>query len=228
MRILALGAHPDDIEIYMFGTLAAHAARGGALSLAVATDGARGGTATPVDLRRIRQSEATKAAKLLGSVPRFLDFPDGELIADATLIGALRELIAEARPDLIITHSPTDYHGDHRALNQATRIAASFASPLLEADTYFGVGFAPTHYVDISDYFDIKSAAIRTHASQDPERLVEAARRLNGFRASQANADRGGFAEAFRFDPVYPFVDIRELLPPAPKVSPIAHRNQQR
>ena len=147
MKILALGAHPDDIEIFMFGTMAAYAAQGAELTFAVATDGAKGGKNDPAVLARVRREEATAAAALLGAVPRFLDFPDGELVADAALIGALKTLIRETGPELVITHAPNDYHADHRALSDGVRIAASFAVPVLHADTMGGTGFAPTHYV---------------------------------------------------------------------------------
>ncbi|TIM18055.1 MAG: PIG-L family deacetylase, partial [Mesorhizobium sp.] len=120
---------------------------------------------------------------LLGATPHFLDFPDGALVADAALIAALKTLIGDVKPDLAITHAPNDYHGDHRALSDGVRIAASFAVPVLHADTLGGTGFSPTHYVDISGHFDRKAMAIRAHQSQDPERFVDAARTQNAFRA---------------------------------------------
>ena len=221
MKILALGAHPDDIEIFMFGTLAAYAAQGAELTFAVATDGAKGGKSDPAVLARVRREEATAAAALLGAAPRFLDFPDGELVADAALIGVLKTLIRETGPELVITHAPNDYHADHRALSDGVRIAASFAVPVLHADTMGGTGFAPTHYVDISAYRDIKSQGIRMHRSQRPEQYVERARIQNEFRAGQCNAVPGSLAEAFRFEPTFPFADIRALLPPAPPVRPV-------
>ena len=218
MKILALGAHPDDIEIFMFGTLAAYAAQGAELTFAIATDGAKGGKSDPTVLARIRREEATAAAALIGATPRFLDFPDGELVADASLIGALKALIRETGPDLVITHAPNDYHADHRALSDGVRIAASFGVPVLHADTMGGTGFSPTHYVDISAHADIKAKAIRMHQSQDPDRFVDGARTQNLFRAGQCNGAQGSLAEAFRFEPTFPFADIRALLPPAPPI----------
>ncbi len=153
MRILALGAHPDDIEIYMFGTLAAARARGDEVLLAIATDGAAGGKGDPAELRATRQQEAIDGAAGLGVVPTFLGFPDGALVADAALIGALRTLIRDSAADLVITHAPNDYHGDHRALSDAVRIAANFAAPVVWVDTMMGAGFMPTHLVDITAAF---------------------------------------------------------------------------
>src|SRR5690606_28584815 len=125
-------------------------------------------------------------------------------------------------PDLVLTHAPNDYHGDHRALSEAVRIAANFTAPVLWADTMQGAGFAPTHYVDVTAQFDTKCRAIRAHVSQRPARLVDMARQLNGFRAAQANGAPGSYAEAFRFEPVFPFVDIRDLLPPAPPLRAVS------
>jgi LmbE family N-acetylglucosaminyl deacetylase len=221
VRILALGAHPDDIEIFMFGTMAAYAAQGAELTFAIATDGAKGGKSDPGALARARREEATHAASLLGAAPRFLDFPDGTLVADATLIATLKALIGEIGPDLAITHAPNDYHGNHRALSDGVRIAASFAVPVLHADTMGGTGFSPTNYVDISEHADIKAKAIRMHQSQDPERFVDGARTQNLFRSGQCNGAQGSLAEAFRFEPMFPFADIRALLPPAPAIRPV-------
>jgi LmbE family N-acetylglucosaminyl deacetylase len=226
MKVLAIGAHPDDIEIYMFGALAAWAGAGAALEFAIATDGSRGGTADPAELARTRRQEAGQAAARLGVTPHFLDFADGTLVADAAVVSRLKILISEILPDLVVTHAPNDYHGDHRALSEAVRIAASFTAPVLHADTLGGVGFEATHYVDVSAHFPTKAAAIRAHVSQEPERFVAAASALNAFRASQCNAPEGSFAEAYRFEPTFPFADIRGLLPPAPRVRPVHNRNQ--
>jgi N-acetylglucosamine malate deacetylase 1 len=226
MRVLALGAHPDDIEIFMFGALAGWKAMGAELAFAIATDGAKGGRLPPEELRRTRKVEATAAAAHLGVTPRFLDFPDGELVADAALIGVLRALIAETDPDLVVTHAPNDYHGDHRALSDAVRIAVSFRAPVLWTDTLRGAGFVPTHYVDITTHAALKEAAIREHVSQEPERFVEWSRQLAAFRAGEANGPPGSAAEAYRFEPQFPFVDIRGLLPPAPPVRPVHDRSK--
>ena len=221
MKILALGAHPDDIEIFMFGTMAAYAALGAELTFAIATDGAKGGKGDPGALVKTRREEAAEAAGLLGVTPRFLDFLDGALVADAALIGTLKALIGEVQPDLAITHAPNDYHGDHRALSDGVRIAASFEVPVLHADTLGGTGFSPTHYVDISSHWDLKAQAILAHRSQGPEHYLNGARMQNEFRAGQCNGAPGALAEAFRFEPVFPFADIRELLPPAPRIRPV-------
>lgn len=65
MKVLALGAHPDDIEIFMFGTMAVYAMQGAELIFAIATDGAKGGKGDPAALARARREEATAAAAML-------------------------------------------------------------------------------------------------------------------------------------------------------------------
>jgi LmbE family N-acetylglucosaminyl deacetylase len=225
MRILALGAHPDDLEIFMGGTLLAWRAMGAELALAIATDGAAGGRAPPDVLRRTRRAEAEAAAAPLGVVPVFLDFPDGRLAPDAAVVGALRDLVAGTRPDLVVTHAPNDYHADHRALAQAASQAVGFAAPLLQADTLGGTGFAPTHWVDVTAQFPAKCAAIRCHVSQDPERFVASAAAQAAFRAGECNGAPSDRTEAFRFEPRFPFADIRALLPPAPPLRPVAARS---
>ena len=223
MRILAIGAHPDDLEIFAFGTLSAWAAMGADLVLAVATDGARGGALPPDDLRRLRAEETTRALSALG-VPRMLGFADGALRADAALETALADLIAGTRPDLVLTHAPNDYHADHRALCAAVLQASGFSVPVLFMDTLNGTGFAPTHWVDVGAHWPAKLAAIRAHATQDPERFVRMVERQAAFRAGECNAPPEARAEAFRFEPRFPFADIRALLPPAPPLRPIGSR----
>lgn len=224
MKILAIGAHPDDLEIFCFGTLTAWRAMGADLALAIATDGAAGGDLPPDDLARIRRAEAIEGAKALRTTPVFLDFPDGALFADAALISTLGKLIADERPDLVVTHAPNCYHADHRALSMAVSQAVSFKAPLLVMDTLVGTGFQPTIWVDVTPHWPAKEQAILCHQSQNPARFVEAANKQAAFRASECNQPTTARAEAFRFDPRFPFADIRNLLPPAPSTTSPAQK----
>lgn len=224
MKVLAVGAHPDDLEIFMFASLAAWRAAGADLVLAVATDGAAGGVQDPATLRVLRRAEAERAAALLGTAPHFLDFPDGRLMHDAALVAALGTLIAAEKPDLVVTHAPNCYHADHRALSAAMTQASGFKVPLLYADTLNGTGFTPTHWVDATAHFALKCRAILCHESQEPQRFVPAVTRLAAFRAGECNGGPDARAEAFRFEPRFPFADIRALLPPAPPVRAVLFR----
>jgi LmbE family N-acetylglucosaminyl deacetylase len=224
MRILAIGAHPDDLEIFTWATLCAWAEMGADLVLAIATDGAAGGQARPTELAPRRAAEARAAAKTLGLEPVLLGLPDGGLTTEPRLAPRLSELIRDTAPDLLLSHAPNDYHADHRALSAAASQACGFAVPYLQMDTMNGTGFTPTHWVDATRHWPAKCAAIRAHASQEPERFVAAATRQAAFRAGEANGPPDARAEAFRFEPRFPFADIRALLPPAPKVAPVGKR----
>jgi LmbE family N-acetylglucosaminyl deacetylase len=129
-------------------------------------------------------------------------------------------------PDLVVTHAANDYHADHRALSAAVSQAVNFAAPVLWMDTLNGTGFLPTHYVDVTAQFPAKCAAIRCHESQDPERFVLSATRQAAFRAGECNGGPQARAEAFRFEPRFPFADIRALIPKAPAVCPIVARDK--
>jgi LmbE family N-acetylglucosaminyl deacetylase len=225
MRILAIGAHPDDLEIFAFGTLAHWATMGADLTLAVATDGAKGGTLPPDRLSRLRAEETTAALAPLGARGlHLLGFPDGALRADAALEAALADLIRQSGADLLLTHAPNDYHADHRALSAAALQAAGFSVPVLFMDTLNGTGFTPSHWVDVSAHWAAKEAAILTHVTQEPARFVAMANRQAAFRAGECNAPPEARAEAFRFEPRFPFADIRALLPPPPMLRPIGGR----
>jgi LmbE family N-acetylglucosaminyl deacetylase len=220
MRFLGFGAHPDDAEIFFLGTLAAAKAGGAEIGWAIATDGSKGGKNPAKDLPQVRRAEAKAAAALLEVEPIFLDHVDGELSADRNAASKVEAALLAFAPDLVVTHAPNDYHPDHRTLSALVRDAARFRAPVVYADTLMGVGFEPTVVVDVSAHFDLKRQAIRRHVSQRPERFVEACEVWNRFRALQCNAP-GSYAEAFRFEPAYPFADIRALLPPPPPVRPL-------
>jgi LmbE family N-acetylglucosaminyl deacetylase len=220
MKILALGAHPDDVEIYCFGTLLAYQALGHEIAWAIATDGSPKGAGP--EMAATRKAEATAGGALAGVKPIFLGFQDGALGQDPTLVPTLEALYTGEKPDLVITHPPEDYHPDHRALSVAALDAARFRVPVLYADSLNGTGFLPQFWVDISGYMATKQAAIRCHVSQRPERFVESATTLNRLRSLQCNAGaEGAYAECFRFDPRAPFADVRGMLPPAPEVKPL-------
>ena len=220
---MALGAHPDDIEIFMFGLLMACKDRGDEISLVVATDGAAGGVTgggrDAKTLAEVRAEETRQGLKSLGT-PVMLDLPDGMLGASDLASARVSKAITSSKPDLIITHAPEDYHPDHRALAQLVTDAAGFTAPVLYADTLMGVGFMPQFYVDITSYIEIKCAAIMAHQTQNPEKFTQATILNNRFRAAQMNAPDEHYMEAYRSDSRFPFADIRSLLPPAPPLRP--------
>ena len=164
MNIVAIGAHPDDLEIFAYGFLAAASSRGDNLILGVATDGAAGGVNKGAELARQRADEARNGLAALGT-PTLLDLPDGQLADAPNARNRIRDFIRNAAPDLVITHAPEDYHPDHRALAAYVRDAAGFICPVLFCDTLMGVGFTPDYYIDISAHFAAKQKAIMAHHS---------------------------------------------------------------
>ena len=74
--------------------------------------------------------------------------------------------------------------------------------------------------IDISAYFKDKSKAILKHKSQKPEKFLKAIEINNKFRAAQCNAGGDSYAEVFRFEPSFPFADLRSLLPPSMPIRP--------
>ena len=219
LNITALGAHPDDLEIFMYGCLAAMKARGDHLTLIVATDGAQGGVNPGAELAAKRAQETHQGLTKLGT-PQLLGLPDGGLATAPDAQERISAAIAASSPDLIITHGLEDYHPDHRALATYVENAASFRCPILVVDTLMGVGFTPQFYVDITPYMDEKTEAIMAHESQSPDRFAAAANIMNRYRAAQCNAPEGHYAEAYRLSSRFPFADIRAMVPPAPAYRP--------
>ena len=219
MKILAIGAHPDDIEIFMYGLLSVCKNRGDKISLIVATDGAAGDVKSSNGLTSVRELETKKALKNLGHIT-MLGLPDGKLLESMDALDNIRNAIYKENPDIIVTHAPEDYHSDHRALSNYVEDAAGFRVPIIFADTLMGINFNPDFYIDITNFFHCKKKAIMCHKSQSPEKFVSAMKLMNRYRAAQCNAPKLNYAEAYRFNKKFPFVDLRSLLPNPPLLKP--------
>ncbi len=219
MKILAIGAHPDDIEIFMYGLLSICHERGDEIFIIVATDGAAGNVKINKNLKKIRQKETKDGLKLIGE-PIFLNFPDGKLLETCESREKLTKKIKNINPDLIITHPPEDYHPDHRALSAIVTNSCGFECPVIFCETLMGVNFVPNYYIDISKYFKRKSEAILNHKSQEPIKFVKSIKIINRFRSAQCNGPEGTYAEVYRFESRFPFQDVRSLLPNSPKIRP--------
>ena len=219
MKILAIGAHPDDIEIFMYGILSVFSKRNDEIFMIVATDGGAGNVTTNKNLSEIRKKETVEALKILG-VPIFLGYLDGQLSFQPDITSTIKKHLDSIGPDLIITHPPEDYHSDHRSLSNYVKSSAGFKYPILFCETLMGVNFNPDIYIDISEHFEDKTRAILKHKSQNPEKFLNAIEINNKFRAAQCNAGGKSYAEVFRFESTFPFVDIRSLLPSTMPIRP--------
>ncbi|MEA5032197.1 MAG: PIG-L family deacetylase [Sphaerochaeta sp.] len=183
MKILAIGAHPDDVEICCFGTLARCVERGDSVVVCSVTNGNQGHVEIgPEQLRMIRMAEGAKASQTIGASYCTLDVDDMTLDPhDNELRLRMTELIRSVRPDVIITHDVDDYHPDHVATGELVfycMVQANLAhikteSPVLDApfvlyhmDKVGGGLFIPTEFVDITTTFEKKGQALSCHVSQ--------------------------------------------------------------
>jgi len=225
MKVLAIGAHPDDIEIFMYGLLSIYKKEGHEVYTMIATDGAKGGAIKGNKLVKERANEAISGLEKL-SLPIFLNLPDGELGEESEHRKIIKENILKIMPDLIVTHSENDYHADHKSLSLITKGAVSHYIPILYCDTLMGINFSPNYYVDITNYHESKKEAVLKHKTQKPQRFVDLFELMNSYRAAQCNAPKGNYAEAYNFVPSFPFSDIREILPSPLKLRSFHIENQ--
>lgn len=182
MRVLALGAHPDDVEVYCAGTLRKYIIRGDKVTILHACTGDKGNfTIPPEEMARIRDQESIRAGKVIGSKVGTLGFSDAELEDSQENMERFVKAIREVNPDVIFTHSPEDYHKDHEMTSKLV-IDASFMVtipnvcpevPFMEKvpqiyfmEPYTGIGFHPTEYVDITDTMPAKLEMMKCHESQ--------------------------------------------------------------
>jgi N-acetylglucosamine malate deacetylase 1 len=234
VRVLAVGAHPDDLEILCGGTLARFVADGHDVVMCNATLGNRGSFVhTSEEIARIRLGEAKRAAELCGAEHVTLGFSDADVnSSDRDQIRAVVDLVRDTRPNLIITHSPNDYMADHNEISKLVFDASfhatlplfetvkphhSIVAPLFFMDTVMGLGFHPTEYVDVTTTIETKAAMLEAHESQlawlrdhDGIDVVEQMRTTARFRGQQC-----GVAYAEGFTPCLTWLrgTTRRLLP---------------
>lgn len=190
MNVLAIGAHPDDIELGCGGALLAHRRRGDSVAMLVMTTGERG----PQDSRsRIQEQE--DAAKLLGAGLYWGGFQDGEVPEGRSTVDAIQSVLGEIGADVVYSHSPRDTHQDHRAVGAATLAAARRFCRVLLYEAPTSQGFSPSVYVDVAQLVEAKLDLLRAHVSQvlknglvDLE-AVEAQARYRGFQARIRHAE---------------------------------------
>jgi LmbE family N-acetylglucosaminyl deacetylase len=217
-RALAVMAHPDDVDFSAAGLVAQLTDAGAEVTYCLVTDGQAGGfdqTIERTTMAGIRREEQTKAAAEVGvSELIFLGRMDGEVVFELELRHDITRVIRQVRPQIVITHPPEinvasvlGSHADHVATGQSTWAAVypdarnPFAFPELLTS-----GFDPWHVeeiwlihhhnanvtLDITDQFDRKIRALRSHVSQHqaPDAMEQSVRLWNA-----ANAELGGLAE---------------------------------
>jgi LmbE family N-acetylglucosaminyl deacetylase len=159
--VLAIGAHPDDVEIGAAGALLVHRGMGHEVSILTLSRGARGGTEST------RAGESEMAALALGATLFHEDLQDTRIGEGDPTIGVISRVVESVRPTVIYTHSLHDVHQDHRNTHQAAMVAVRevgrvycFQSPSATVD------FRPTRFVTIDEQLERKLLAIKAFASQ--------------------------------------------------------------
>jgi LmbE family N-acetylglucosaminyl deacetylase len=226
-RVLAIGAHPDDIDFGAGGTVAKLAANGAEVTYCLITDGDAGGFDPDVprsQIPRIRQAEQQAAAETLGVASVvFLGYHDGELTITHGLRRDISRTIRQVRPDLALIQSPIRNldrmyasHPDHLAAGEAAMQAIypdarnPFAHPSLLADegldawtvpqVWIMGNSEPNHWVDVRPTLDLKIKALLRHESQTAhmENLPTFIEDWGRRNAAEAGLESGLVVEAFR------------------------------
>ena len=226
MNILAVGAHPDDVEILCAGTLARYARQGERVTIAVFTSGNMGDLVIPPgELAAIRRKEAEASAALIGARLLCPGVTDELVFPNEAQRSLMIDLLRETDPDVVITHSPTDYHPDHRYVSQLVfdsyfqkglphvpgqkQPACRFGqTQVYYMDNLGGIGFQPTEYVDITETVEVKKQMLACHVSQvkpmkelantDVLEMIEAQARFRGFAAGCKYAEGFCRLEAYQ------------------------------
>ena len=226
-RILVVTAHPDDVDFGAAGTVATWTDAGYAVTYCIVTNGDAGGFDPSVprsEIAGIRQAEQRAAAEAVGVTDvRFLGYPDGRLTPSLELRRDVSRVIRDVRPQRLLTQSPQRNferiyasHPDHLAVGEATLCAVypdarnPFAHPeLLEEgydawtvpETWLMSSPGAAHVVDVTEVYERKMAALRSHVSQLPGVPGELDTMMRGWlraNASAAGLPEGRLAEAFQ------------------------------
>jgi LmbE family N-acetylglucosaminyl deacetylase len=196
VNVLAIGAHPDDIEYGCGGMLTKYAQKGHDVYLWVATDGALGGEGG-----RRRQEQADSALVMGAREVFWGEYQDTEIPLTRELIVRLEAVIRQVTPRMIFVHYPDDTHQDHRHLAQATMSATRYVPNFLFYEGPTTQNFTPNCFSDIEKVLDKKLACLEAHRSQvtrtniEDLTILELAVSSANFRGIQA---RVKYAEAFQ------------------------------
>lgn len=160
-RVLAIGAHPDDVEIGCGGTLARHHAKGDVLNILTLSRGAAGGDVN------VRMAEAYRAAEILGARLQLANLRDAHISEGVKTIEIIEAAVREVRPTHIYTHCSEDTHQDHRAVHAASLVATrGVPNVYCYQSPSSTVEFSPQRFVDITHFIDQKIKVINAYRSQ--------------------------------------------------------------
>ncbi len=186
-RVLAILAHPDDVEFMCAGTLSLFRKQGWEVHIATMTPGDKGSTVhTREEIGKIRTEEARAAAEIIGATYHLVGLEDVYILYDREAINKATAVIRKARPSIVFTSSPVDYMVDHEMTARVVQTAC-FACGIknmevdvepfgptpylyyvdaMEGKDKFGNPLEPSMYVDITTEISTKEEMLKTHASQ--------------------------------------------------------------
>lgn len=234
MNILAIGAHPDDIEVACAGTLLKYKQQGHNIFIALTTSGNIGSNeyASREEIGRVREQEQLEAANILGAQVKFMRFDDQGLLDTPETRRAVINAIRWANPDVILANYPEDPSTDHAVTGKiVSEVMLSIPGKLIPADeppisknpslffyaTPVGINFTPEVYVDITDFYEQKIEALTKHTSQfawmdvyQTHGLTDIVEITDKFRGLQAGFV---YAEGFRAFRIHGYMPDFKLLP---------------
>lgn len=164
MKVMFIGAHPDDIELGAGGTLIKHFRKGDEVFYIVLSKGEKGGDSEEREKELLEVVEYLKIKKF-----KIFDFPDTLLYTRFDELKDLLEgLISEFKPHRIYTHSTNDSHQDHRTVAEVVKIAGRRVPQILSfwAPSLYN-NFHPVYFVDISDVIEEKTKVLEKFRSQN-------------------------------------------------------------
>jgi len=242
VRILAIHAHPDDIEFQCAGSLALLGQAGCSLTLATMTPGDCGSAELPPqDISRVRRAEAAASAAVLGADYVCLEFRDLSIVDDNEHRRRVTEALRRTRPDIVLTAPPVDYMSDHEMTSRLVRDAC-FNAPIpnyttgsqdpaapiediphlyyvdpIEGTDHAGRRIQPDFIVDISATFEIKQQMLACHDSQRAwlrrQHGIDEYLERNGRWSAQRGAEIGvAFGEGFTQHKGHPYPADNRLL----------------
>ena len=201
LKVVFVGAHPDDPETGCGGTIAKLVGDGHHVTVIYLTRGEAGlKSRDRITTARLRTAEALNAAEILGVDVVFANQIDGQTSADAEHSGHFTNLLRSLMPDIVFSHWQYDTHRDHQNVSKLTRIAWDALDrtfTLVYYEVMAGIqtyDFEPNVYVDVSGAEQKKRAAVYAHVSQNPDRFYPYHVNMEKLRGAEARLAR---AEAF-------------------------------
>jgi len=204
MRILAIGAHPDDIEAGCGGTLLKYAQKGHRIFLMVMTAGDKGGSS---DVRKLEQEQSAK--QLRAEKIFWGGYEDTAVPIGRELIQEIEAVVKEVQPHFIFSHYHDDTHQDHRHLAMSTITATRYTQNVLFYEGPTTQNFSPTVFVDIDQVVEKKVKSIEAHASQVKKTHIEGLSIVDVIRAgAHFRGIQGRVKNAEGFVPLRLFINI--------------------